>query len=363
MADIGLPNVSLVFTGLGTSAVKRGSRGVACLIISDDTDKTFDFVEYTSIDDLTSNEIKKYTTTNLQYIKDVLAGIPSKLIVARRNVAGTLPDILAKIKGKKLDWIGLAEAETADQTALATWIKSVDTSEKKKYKCVVYNATTTDDIHVVNFANSDVTFIDARGKVTGEKFVSRLIGMLAGLPLTRSAISYSFTDLKAVTEPADLASAVNTGKFVLYNDENIVRVARGVNSLVTTGDGVTDDFKHIMIIETQDLIYNDIITTWKDSYKGKYKNSSDNQHLLIGAINSYFKALEKEGLLDDSYNNLARIDVEAQRTANVPKYGADIVATWDDAKVLDMTVGTQVYIKADVKILNAMEDFSMIVSM
>lgn len=362
MANIGMPKVSITFSGLGSSAVQRGSRGIACIVIKDDTDKTFEFAEYKSIDELTSTEVAKYTTTNLTYINDVLLGGVNKVIVARMDTDGTLADTLATLKTKSFDWVGLCEGETADHLALVTWVKAINASDNKKYKAVVYK-TVADHDHIVNFTNTDVTFADTRGKVSGDKFVARLVGMLAGMPLNRSAISYTFTDLVAVSEPEDLEASVNAGEFVLFNDEGDIKVARGVNSLTTIGEGVTDDFKYIMIIESQDLIYKDIMNTWKKFYKGVYKNSSDNQFLLISAINTYFDQLEISGLLDAKYNNVASIDVVQQRLANTSKYGEDEVATWDDAKVINMTVGTQVYLKANIKILNAMEDMALVVTL
>jgi len=363
MADIGLPNISIIFEGLGASAVQRGSRGIALLIVKDDTDTTFDFAEYTSEADLTSTEIEKYTADNVQYIKDVLTGTPSKVIVARMDTTGTLADLLTKIKGKKFDWIGLAEGTTTDQDSLVSWVKSTNTNDKKTYKCVAFNATVTDDMHVVNFTNADVTMKDSRNKITGDKFIARLVGFLAGMPLTMSAIAKTFDDVESVTEPEDLEAAVNAGEFVLFNDEDEVRVERAVNSLVTTGEDVTDDMKFILIVETMDLIYNDIYTTWKKFYKGKYKNKLDNQMLLVDAINAYFSALEKDSLLDNAFGNKAFIDVEEQRLANIPKYGADVVATWDDDKVMAMTFGTNVFLDSTIKILNAMEDFRMKIKM
>lgn len=362
MANIGLPNISIVFKGLGTSVVQRGSRGIAVLIIKDDT-SNFDFVEYSSIADLTSAEEAKYTATNLQYIKDALTGTPAKLVVARMDTTGTLADLLALIKGKKFDWIGIAEGATADQDALVSWVKSTNISDKKRYKCIVYNATNCDDMHVVNLTNTNVKWKDSRGEVTGEKFVARLLGFLAGMPLTMSAIAKTLNDLVSVTEPVDLEDAVNAGEFVLFNDEGEVRVARAINSLVTTGEGITDDMKFILIVETMDLIYNDILKTWKSFYQGKYKNNLDNQMLLIGAINSYFKTLQTENILDDEFDNKAFIDVEAQRQANISKYGELEVASWSDDKVISMTVGTNIFLNSNIKILNAMEDFKMVLSM
>ncbi|WP_027399081.1 phage tail sheath C-terminal domain-containing protein [Anaerovorax odorimutans] len=358
MANIGLPNISVVFTGLGVSAIQRGERGVACIVIKDDTDTSFTFAEYTGSDNLTSQETAKYTAKNVSYIKDCLLGGVSKVIVARMGTTGVLTDLLSLIKNKNFDWIGIAEGTEVDHSELASFIKS---NSNKKYKGVVYK-NNADDAHIVNFTNDKVTYTDDRGEVTGEKYIPRLVGALAGLPLTRSAISYTFTDLLNVAEPADLEASVNNGEFVLSNDENGVKVVRGINSLTTTGEGITDDFKYILIIETQDLIYKDIVSTWANNYKGKYKNSSDNQYLLIGAINSYFKELEKEGLLDDDYDNNAYIDVEAQRLANIVIYGEDEVSSWDSDKVISMTVGTQVFLGSNIKILNAMEDFSIAIT-
>ncbi len=363
MANIGLPNISIVFKGIGASAVQRGSRGIALLIVKEDVELPSNFAEYTSIDDLTTEESANYTATNLEYIKDVLKGTPSKLIVARMLSFGTLADILPEIKGKKFDWIGIAEGTTAEQTELASWIKSTNANDNKTYKAVTYKATTTDDKQIVNFTNTDVTFKDARGKVTGDKFVARLIGFLAGLPLTMSAIAKTFDDVESVTEPADLETAVNNGEFVLFNDDSEVRVARAVNSLKTTGEGVTDDMKYILVVEVMNLIYNDIYNTWKQFYKGKYKNNLDNQMLLIDAINAYYESLENDNLLDDEFDNKAFIDVEAQRLANVPKYGQDVVNTWDADKVMAMTFATNVFLDSNIKILNAMEDFSMKINM
>jgi len=356
MSDIGLPKIDIVFKSLGTSAVQRGSKGVAILIVKDDTETTFTFTEYRSIADFTSEEQAKYTADNATYIKDCLEGTPLKLIVARYGELETLVDLLAEIKGKAPMncWIGIAEGAVEDQDALVSFVKSTNTNDKKRYKTLVYNATTSDDIHIVNFTNSFVTFKDDRGKQAGDKAVPYILGYLAGLSLDISSIAKALSKFESVTEPADLEAAINAGEFVLYNDEGEVMVARGVNSLVTTGQDITDDMKFILIVEVMDLIYTDIFTTWKKFYKGKYKNYLDNQMLLIGALNSYFRGLTTDLLLDPTFENKAQIDLEAQRLANVPKFGEETVASWDDEKAMQMAVGTDVFLDANTKILNAM---------
>ncbi|OLS02425.1 phage tail sheath C-terminal domain-containing protein [Tissierella creatinophila] len=355
MADLGMPSIDIIFTGLGASAVQRSQGGrTAVLIIKDDTDNTFTFNEYISIDDLTNLEQAKYTPGNLQFIKDALGGTPKKLVVARMDeTLGVLADLLTDIKGKvEMNcWIGVADGTQQEQDDLVSFVTSNNELNKKRYKALVYKATSSDDKHIVNFTNEGE-----------EGSIAYLLGYLAGLSLDISSIA-KVLKMKSVIEPADLGVAINNGEFILYNDEGEVRVARGINSLVTTGQGVTDDMKFILIVEVMDMIYTDIYTTWKKFYKGKYKNSLDNQMLLIGAINSYFTALEDDLLLDRNFDNKSMIDVNEQRLANIPKYGETEVAKWDNDKVMEMTYGTNVFLTGNIKILNAMEDFKFKISM
>ena len=361
MASIGIPKINIVFTGLGVSAIQRGQKGLAVLIIKDNTDDSFDFAEYRSIDDFTSLEQAKYTTVNMQYIKDCLEGTPLKLIVARMDTTGVLADMLSLIKGKVSMncWIAMADALPADTADLVSWVKSNNTISKKRYKLLAYDAVASDDMHVVNYTNANVTFKDDRGPTTGDKAVPYLLGYLAGLSFDMSAPAKPLQKFESVVEPADLETVVNAGEFVLFNDEGDVRVVRGVNSLVTTGQGITDDMKFILIVEQMDLVYSDIYTTWKNYYKSKYKNYLDNQMLLIGAINSYFRGLANSLIMDPNFENKSRIDLETQRLANIPKYGEEEVYAWNDDKVMEMTVSTNVFLNANVKFLNAMEDFDM----
>lgn len=370
MADLGMPEIDIIFKGLGVSAVQRGSKGLAILIIKDDTDKEFTFREYRSIDELTSEEQEKYTKDNLVYIKDVLEGSPKKLIVARMDLGvldepAKLTDLLADIKGKvEMNcWIALADGTQQEQDDLVSFVKSNVKNNKKRYKALVYKATASDDMHIVNYTNETVFFKGERGEKPGGDAVAYLLGYLAGMSLDMSSIASPLQKFEKVVEPEDNEKAINKGEFILYNDEGDVRVARGVNSLITTGQGITDDMKFILIVEVMDLIYTDIYTTWKRFYKGKYKNFLDNQMLLIGAINSYFKEIANELLLDPNFPNKSKVDIEQQRLANVPKYGEEVVAEWDDDKIIEMTVGTNVFLDGSVKILNAMEDFKFKIEM
>ena len=356
MANVGLPKINIKFSGLGSSAVERGQAGVACLIIKDSTDTTFQVKEYRLVSDLTSTETAKYTVANLQLIKDCLSCKPNKLIVFRMNTDATITDTLNYLAtvAPMGAWLAVASNVASDQKAVADFA----VASNKCYKALVYKQA-SDNMHVVNFTNEKVTFNDARAEQNGDVAVSYLLGYLAGLPNSMSAIAKKLNLLSYAKQPTDVEASINNGEFILINDEEDVMVARGVNSLTTTGQGVTDDMKFIHVVEVMDLIYTDIYSTWKNFYKGKYPNSLDNQMLVVSALNTYFKKLANDSILDSEYENKVVIDIEKQRLANVNKYGQDEVDSWSEDKLLKMTVGTSVYLKATIKILNIQEDIEL----
>lgn len=84
--------------------------------------------------------------------------------------------------------------------------------------------------------------------------------------------------------------------------------------------------------------------------------------LLIAAINYYFLQLAESSVLDEDYENAARIDVAAQRAAWVGS-GKNEAQDWDDATVMAMPYKRNVYLAGDVKILGSMTNFQFIVTL
>ncbi|MBP2027401.1 hypothetical protein J2Z35_001195 [Acetoanaerobium pronyense] len=361
MANIGMPKIDVIFKGLAVSAIQRSAKGIVVLIVKEPT-ADFDFAEYKTVDQI---EEDKFTAANVAYIKDVFVGNPSRVIVATQKDAELLSAVLLKVKTKFFNWIGLAEGTQQEQDDLATWIKSVNQNEKKVYKTITYNATVTDDMHIVNFANETLKPKN-KDEITGEKYIARLLGLFAGLPFTQSATYYIMQDLESVTEPADLETAVNAGKLILFNDEfnyePVVRVARAINSLITVAQPLTDDMKKITIVEAMDLMQTDISSTFKNFYIGKYKNVYDNQVLFLSAINSYFRQLALESILDQNFANLSDINVEKQRLAWLG-IGKTEAETWTDLQVKINTFRSNLLLAGKVKILDAMEDLDFTINM
>lgn len=373
---IGMPDLNIEFKGLGASAVSRGSKGQTILIVRDDEYIT-PLYTFKSIEDIDGEIEQEFSPRNINYIKDVLSGTPKELIVVRINEGVEVeedaihsPKTLAsalqllKTKAEINCWIGMADAEKVDDEDIASFVKSQNKNEKRKYKLLGYQMDSPDDMHIVNFTTDKIKKTDSGIMETGRNYIPKMLGAIAGQSLDMSLIAKNFGDIEFVTEPEDKDKAVDNGELFLFNDEGgKVGVGRAVNSLVTTGQGVTDDMRFILIVEVMDLIYSDIYHTWNNSYKGRFKNILDNQMLLIGAINAYFQLIARDYLLDPNFNNRSRVDVFAQRMANVPKYGEEEVESWSDDVAMNRTVGTNVYLAANIKIPNAMEDLDLIISL
>jgi len=352
---ITLPNIEIIFKQLAGSLIARSARGIAILVIRDMTDVTFSYKEYKNITELDTDKLL-YSATNLQYIKDIFNFALNKVAVVRVGTAGTASEALIELeKNIKTGWVTIADGTTEDFATLASWTKSKEV-ERKTYKAVTYKSLVTDSKHIVNFSNDNVTFADTRGEETGEKYCPSLIGILASCNIQRGSTYFECSNLTSVEEVADNDVAVGEGKFILINDTDKVKIALGINSMTTT-DGInsTEDMKFIDTVEVMDLINDDVSAVFKNEYLGKFKNNYDNQILLISAINTYFKQLANDYVLDNNHANKADVNIEAQRLAwlGVGKVEA---STWNEQEIKNNAFKRSVFLGGNIKILGAMEN-------
>ena len=268
-----LPKILVTFTQLATSFIQRSARGIAVLIVRDDTAGTgktfFQYGDATQVSDT------EFTPANQQYIKDALSFGPLRVSVVKIKTADDLAAAAAIFtQYEKTGWVTFAEGSSDDWSDLTSWIKAQEAAYKS-WKAVCFKATAPDSMHIVNLSNEKVTFADTRGEVSGEKYC------------------------------------------LLINDDDEVRVGVDVNALTTTnGTTLTDDMKYIETVEAMDMLRDDITATFRDEYLGKYRNSKANQMLFISAVNYYFDTLAAAAsnyVLNPDHDNKAGIDVTAQR--------------------------------------------------
>ena len=191
-----MPKISVIFQQKAASLMTRSERGIAILIVKDDTNKEFTHKQYT---DLTALEADKelYTAENYSAISDMLMFAPYQSHVfpyrcgrvALRCTFRNYPD------GKKRDGLRLQEWIRKMPMLWSSWIKSQE-ARYKSYKAVVYQAgTAPDSMHIVNFVNETVTFSDDRGEKSGVYYLPSLLAIFAICNVTRGCTNYLCSNL------------------------------------------------------------------------------------------------------------------------------------------------------------------------
>ena len=108
------------------------------------------------------------------------------------------------------------------------------------------------------------------------------------------------------------------------------------------------------------MIRDDIRTTFEDEFIGKVENSYDNKVIFLAAVNKYLKSLAASGVLYDKFDNKAEIDIDA--TGEWLKLTRDI-SDWDEEKIKTSNTDTNVFVKANIQIQDAVEDLKFTIYM
>ena len=363
MSRIGLPSIDIIFKQLAVSAVQRSERGILAIIVKDgkQTQGVTRFTYRRGSDVIKTD----YEESNYKDIMRAFDVAVNKVYVFRCAGATDAKDAVKEIEKVRFNYICTNDKNY--QQGLATYTRQYNANNQgHKIVCVVSNVETADSKYIINLKGTGGTLKDGT-KVTAEDYTIRIASTLCNLPMNRSLTYYVFSDLKSwddsyIDDENSIDSWISKGFLTLINDDDEVKCGRAVNSLVTFTSTDTEDMSYIIIVESMNLILEDIYTTFKDYYVGKYKNTLSNQRLFISSVNSYFRTLVSEEILDDAYNNHAEIDVETQRNAWTA-IGKTEAEDWSDAKVQQMSFRTNVYLAGDVKITNCMEDCSFVISM
>lgn len=114
-------------------------------------------------------------------------------------------------------------------------------------------------------------------------------------------------------------------------------------------------WKKIRVVETMDMINNDIVELAEDNYIGKYQNTYSNKCLLLSAIKTYMDEILVNGLIED-YS--IEFDVEKIRKYVIEneKIKKEDAEAMSDEEMQKQYTDEKVYFKATVTISDVMED-------
>lgn len=346
---MGMPSVSITFTEVAATAIKRGERGIIAMILRDSVAENKAY-ECTSNEDIP----KTLSESNQKQIELALMGyvnMPKKVIAyVIANEAADYADAIKYLKTIKFNYLVVPTADTDDKkNDIVSFIKS-QRSNGNLVKAVLPNVK-GDSEGIINYTTEKVYENDK--EYTTEQYCSRIAGIIAGTPLS---ISCTYAPLMELTDCTRLTrdemdKAVDTGEFIVWHDGEKVKTARGVNSLTTTTDTKNNQFKKIKIVETMDMISDDIRKTAEDSYLGKYANTYDNKCLLLAAIGNYF-----DQLIIDNVISSASIEIDTEANKSYLKSKGKDVESMSEDEIKRANTGSNVYLRAEIKILDAIED-------
>lgn len=127
-------------------------------------------------------------------------------------------------------------------------------------------------------------------------------GLIAGQKLSEST-TYAATPFSDVTRRwtrSEMETAVGSGVFLLFHDGSLVKVLRGMNSLVTLRQGQSSSWKKIRTVRVMDAVNADLMKAAEDNYIGKVNNTEEGRLALIGACKQYMQALARGGVIEES---------------------------------------------------------------
>ena len=305
---MGLPEINISFIQAGKTFVKR-SGGIVALI-----SKNIGLVEIKEIEDIPEN----YSAANLDYIKMAMKGNvypPNKVLVYTLDTDESIDDALDFLETCEFNYLCMPDETEQDLPKIKTWIKKMREDNKIKVKAITAS-NSADYEGIINFTATD---IEVEGKkYTSNEFLPRIAGFIAGTPSTQSV---TYAEIPEVTNIPKLTRAeantrINNGELILIKESGAIVIARGVTSFTTITDSKGDIFKKIKLVDTLDQI--------------------------------------DEG-------STVEINLDAQR-AWLKKQNIDI-SNMEEQQIKEYNTDTLVFLKARIKLIDAMEDVYLDISM
>lgn len=342
---MGLPIIDISFKQLAKTAVIRSERGIVALILKDTTKASLTVFDE---GDIPSN----LTEPNQALIKDVLKGSPNKIELYVLGEEGEISEALTYFEGVEFNLMCMPSAESADVTAIKTFIKKMN--EVVKYKCDAILANEKADSEaIINYTAKNI--VVGGESVTTANHTARIAGLIEGTPLHQSITFATLSDVDAIEnltkEQAD--TRIDSGELILVREMGKVRVARGVNSLTTLTDIKGNAFQKIKLRKTLNLIHNDLRRVIVEKYIGKVPNNYDNKCVLITEIKNYLDELATEQLIEKV--NTVGIDLIAQKKWLKDNTNLDVNAMTEQ-EIKEANTQSNVFLAISLKTLDAMED-------
>ncbi len=347
---MGLPIFNIKFQTKAIEAIALSSRGFVALCIKDAT-QTAGTYAYKNLAEVTAGD---YEADSYALIESVFKGTPTKVKVISGATTAVFSDIQDDILQNSPDVDYLVAPEyTADNTAIISFIADKRTNKGAKIKGVLV-ASGSDKEYIID--------VKVTGAVDEENAPlpsqeARVAGIVAGLDPTRSATYYVVPEVNNVDTVIDPDVEIDGGFLIYINDGAKVKIARGVNSLVSVTPEKGAVFTKIKNMETMDMISYTIRRVVEDDYVGKFTNSLDNKNLIVSAVNQFLRTLADNSYLNPSCNNLCELDLQAHLDY-AELNGVDTTG-FNETQIKKIDTGDNLYLNINCRLLDTIEDVTI----
>lgn len=348
-SNIGLPSVIVEFKQKASTAIQRGNTGIVALVLRDEQELGLHNIKGSyDIPSELSEANKKYI--NLTLLGNVTA--PSKVVAYVVGEETQLSDALNYLETVDFNYLVVPAIKENERAVVKTFIEKMRNDIKVRVKAVMKL-----DADYEGIVNSTNTATMVEGEINVDEFCCVMAGLIAGTPLSQSvtyAVPKNVLDIPSKTK-AEAETKVKNGELILVKEMGKVRVARGVNSLKTTTTEKGDLFQKIKLVDTMDLIHNDIRKTCIDTYIGKVANNYDNKCILMTAISSYFEELAKEQLIEKDF----KVDIDIDKQVKYLKSIGVDTSEMDEQQIKEANTKDKVFLIANIKLVDAMESINL----
>lgn len=305
---------------------------------------------------------KGFSEKSLGYIKMAFRGNPYKVIVeiiddtleGEDKVRG-LDSVLKDLENRPFNYLSIPTIKDEEEKQqVADWISKVRQKGKMR-KAVLPLMDDPDNKAVINFKTTGIK--EKEIDIDASEYTSRLAGVFAGLPLTQSSTYYKLEELTSIATIDNPDEVIDNGGLILINDGNKIKIARGVNSMVTVGENDIESFNKIKVLEISDMIHEDIWQTWEEYYSGKVSNTYINKVLFLNTINDYLKNLMNDGILDNDVEAYLQIDIEEQK--KFLKNNNIDYTEMSEQQIKEANTGSYLFAEGQIRIADAMEDLKI----
>lgn len=197
-------------------------------------------------------------------------------------------EFLNKIESYTFNALGCPVEDSKTADLFIAFTKRMRDEVGAKFQTVVYKKNTADYEGIVSVENEAIDTNKAAA-------VYWATGAIAGCAVNKSNTNKKYDgefELKVDYTQAQLAEALESGKFIFHKVTDEVRVLEDINTFTSFTDGKNIDFSSNQTIRVIDQIANDIAVLFNTKYLGKIPNNASGRISLQSDIVTHHKQLE-----------------------------------------------------------------------